>query len=166
MMSDRVQGDPAQFAGESEHSQQVALFAAVAQYQGEVVELKWLHAIPNGGARGDSKRSAMIQGANMKSEGVKRGVYDLSLPVARHGYHGFYLEMKKPGTIKYDEMGGVRKGRDGITRLDGRSDEQREFGEFVQAQGYCHGVFDSWQSALKALMWYLGFEHSKEWRLD
>jgi hypothetical protein len=169
-MNVKVVGDPAQFAGESEHSQQVALFAAVAQYREAVPELRLLHAIPNGGARGTDARggdrTAMIRGANMKAEGVRAGVYDIHLPVARHGYHSFYLEMKKPGTIRYDEHGGIRKGRDGIKLLDGRSDEQVEFGAMIEAEGNCHGVFDTWQGAFKALMWYLSFRHEKEWTID
>lgn len=188
-----IVGDPGKFAGASEHSQQVALFAAVTQYafsfrkEGEDIQLRSLfpdnlaewwkahnlpgepepqfmfdtgkllieladaldlyHAVPNGGSRGSDKRSAMIQGATMKAEGAKAGVSDTFLPVARRGYHGFYLEMKAPGKLK------------------GESKEQKEWGAAVTAQGYLYAVFDSWHGALKALMWYLGFEHSKEWAL-
>ena len=50
-------------------------------------ELQWLHAIPNGGSRNK------FEAGRMKGEGVKPGVYDLCLPCARKGYHGFYLEI-------------------------------------------------------------------------
>jgi hypothetical protein len=40
-----------------------------------------LFAIANGGARGDDARSKMIRGAQMKAEGVKKGVPDIMLPV-------------------------------------------------------------------------------------
>ena len=139
--------DPNKFAGASEHSQQVALFAACAQYVSEVPALKWYHAIPNGGTRGGDKRSAMIAGANMKAEGLKRGVSDTCLPVARHGYHGFYIELKAPGKLK------------------GESVEQKAFGAFLASEGYLYAVFDSWHAAFRALMWYLSFEHSKRWHL-
>ena len=49
-------------------------------------ELKMLYAIPNGGARN------AITGALLKAEGVKPGVPDLCLPVARGKYHGLYIE--------------------------------------------------------------------------
>lgn len=48
----------------------------------------YLYAIPNGGAR--SKVTAAI----LKAEGVKPGVLDLHLPVARGRYIGLWVEMK------------------------------------------------------------------------
>lgn len=185
-MSEKIVGDPNSFAGASEHSHQVALMAAVAQYveyfrkqfldesrsmverseaQRKCNALEWFHAVPNGGSRGSDKRSAMIAGANMKSEGVKTGVYDLCLPVARCGYHSFYIEMKKPGTIRRAPDGSVMVGRDGKL-MDGRSDEQVRFGDWIASEGSLGAVFDSWGEALKALMWYLGFEHSLLWELS
>lgn len=48
----------------------------------------YLFAIPNGGSR-DAR-----EGANLKASGVKAGVWDLQLPIARHGFHGLWIEMK------------------------------------------------------------------------
>ena len=45
-------------------------------------------AIPNGGSRNK------IEAANLKRQGVKAGVPDLMLPVAKQGYHGLFIEMK------------------------------------------------------------------------
>lgn len=144
-LSEKVVGDPENLVGVSEHSIQVALMAACAQYVDRVPELEWLHAVPNGGGRGSDKRSAMIAGATMKAEGTKSGVADLSLPVARHGYHGFYIEMKKPGSKQ--------------------SPDQVRFEKFVTENGYLYAVFDTWYSAFRALQWYLGFEHTRAWLL-
>lgn len=47
-----------------------------------------MHHIPNGGKR-DSTTAKML-----KAEGVKAGVPDICLPVARGKYHGMYIEMK------------------------------------------------------------------------
>lgn len=47
-----------------------------------------LFAIPNGGKRG------MITGARLKAEGVRAGVSDLFLAVARGVWHGAFCELK------------------------------------------------------------------------
>lgn len=51
-------------------------------------ELKLMHHIPNGGKR-DVKTAI-----NLKHEGVKAGVPDICLPVARGKFHGLYIELK------------------------------------------------------------------------
>lgn len=51
-------------------------------------ELELIYHIPNGGRR--NKREA----AALKRQGVKSGVPDLHLPVARSGYNSLYIEMK------------------------------------------------------------------------
>lgn len=47
-----------------------------------------IFAIPNGGKR--NKKEAYW----LKRSGVKPGVPDLCVPVAKKGYHGLYIEMK------------------------------------------------------------------------
>lgn len=44
--------------------------------------------IPNGGSRNT------IEAANLKKQGVKAGVPDLFLAIARGGKHGLFIEMK------------------------------------------------------------------------
>lgn len=48
-----------------------------------------LFHIPNGGKRSES------EAARFQREGVRPGVPDLCLAVARNGYHGLYIEMKR-----------------------------------------------------------------------
>lgn len=54
-------------------------------------ELSLLYAIPNAGQR------SRALGGIMKAEGMLADSPDLCLPVARGGYHAFYLEFKAPG---------------------------------------------------------------------
>lgn len=102
-----------------------------------VPELKWLHHIPNGGSRGDDAKSRAIRGNALKAEGVRTGVSDLCLPVKRDQWSGLYIEMKKPGKIKTE------------------SAEQKEFGAFVQSQGFGYVVCDSWEAAIAQIEGYL-----------
>ena len=44
--------------------------------------------IPNGGSRNK------VEAANLKRQGVKPGVPDIFLPVAKGNYHGLWIEMK------------------------------------------------------------------------
>jgi len=73
---------------DSEHAHQVALFVWASQQSD--LRLKFMFAIPNGGLR--QPATAM----KLKAEGVKSGVPDIFLPVARSGYHGLFIELKRP----------------------------------------------------------------------
>ena len=74
----------------TEHAHQVALFCWLASQTANHPQLKWVYAIPNGGERNP------IVASRLKAEGVKSGVSDICLPFSKQGYHGFYIEMKKP----------------------------------------------------------------------
>lgn len=74
-----------------------------------------LFHIPNGGKRN------IVTAMNLKKDGVIQGVADLFLSIARAGYHGMYIEMKR------------RKG--------GRQSEaQKAFQAEVARQGYAYVV--------------------------
>lgn len=71
-----------------EDTEQIGVIEWAEWHTSQYPELKLLHHIPNGG-----KRNA-VEAARLKAMGVKAGVPDLFLPVARGGYAGFYIEMK------------------------------------------------------------------------
>lgn len=123
--------NPAQYAEKgTEHAHQTALFMWLATMAPQYPEVKWIFAVPNGGDRNP------ITAARLKAEGVKSGVSDICLPFARQGYHGFFLEMKKPG------------GKESPT--------QKEFGAFLKSENYLYTMCDSWDKARDAIQWYLG----------
>lgn len=101
----------------------------------EIMTAKWpelvlLHHIPNGGYR------TPVEAAKFKALGVKRGVPDIHLPVARGGYHGLYIEMKRT-------EGGVL------------SEDQKWWLKALGAQGYCSWLCDGCDKAIEVIEKYL-----------
>lgn len=92
----------------------------------------YLYAIPNGG-----QRHAVVA-AKMKATGAKAGVWDLHLPIARHGFHGLWVEMKA--------------GKNNLTDL------QESWGARMRLAG--HKTVVCWTSyeAEKAIADYLGIK--------
>jgi len=95
-----------------------------------------LLAIPNGGAR--SPRTA----GRLKAEGVKAGVWDLFLPLARLGYLGLWIEMKS-------DTGDV-------------SPEQKKFRARVERAGFATLVCrENWGLGAEAIAAYLRSDESE-----
>jgi len=129
---------------ETEEYHQRKLFEWRSFYVRYAPELRWLHHIPNGGARGGDARSRAIRGASMKGQGVTKGVFDVFLPVQRGTYCGLYIELKRPSLRPKTD-----KGRGGL------SSEQTAFRDFVMSQKYHAEVCYSWEEATKTILWYL-----------
>jgi hypothetical protein len=76
----------------SEEEEQIMLFRWISYAQNYLPELKLLYHIPNGGYRCASEAK------RFKAAGVKAGMPDLHLPVARivngKRYNSLYIEMK------------------------------------------------------------------------
>lgn len=120
----------------SEHMHQTALFAWAALNHKRFPMLeKLLFAIPNGGSRGDTARSAAIVGGKLKAEGVKAGTPDLMLAFPAKGFAGLFIEMKKPG------------GRVQMNQLD--------FGKAAGQAGYAFHICDHWEKARDLIVEYL-----------
>lgn len=73
----------------TESAEQQLLFQWARMQSGKYPELTLLYHIPNEGKRSHKT------GARMKAEGMKTGVPDICLPVARGGHHGLYIELKR-----------------------------------------------------------------------
>lgn len=125
-------------AGPSESVDQQRLFTYwVPMVLRKYPELALLHHIPNGGSR--SKAEA----GRFKAEGVKAGVPDICLPVARGGFHGCYIELKR-------ETGG---------RV---APEQVYWLEQLAEQDYYTEVCKGWVAAARALINYLNLGSEEE----
>lgn len=115
---------------EREHAEQVALVTWAKFESGRVPELALLFAIPNAGKR---SRGA---GGKLRAEGMKAGVPDLCLPVARGNFHGMFIELKAKG------------GRP--------TDEQKAWLRALVGQGYYACICVGWEEAKKTIERYLG----------
>lgn len=114
----------------SEAQEQRALFQWAGYAEQQYPELKLLHHIPNGG-----KRDSMTA-VNLKREGVKAGVPDICLPVARGQYHGLYIELKA--------------GKNKTTA------KQKEWLNALNQEGYATKVCYGWSEAGETIEKYLG----------
>jgi hypothetical protein len=71
-----------------EHEEQVVFMQWCQLQEKKFPELKLMFAIPNGGQR------SVTTASKLKKEGVKAGIPDLHLPVARGEYNSLFIEMK------------------------------------------------------------------------
>lgn len=125
-----IQNETSAVSIPTESVEQQCLFRWAEFQSGRYPELKLLYHVPNGGSR---KKS---EAGRFKAEGVKAGVPDLCLPVARGGYHGLYVELKR--------MKGSKT-----------SEEQKRWLSELAAQGYFTALCKGWEAAAKVIAEYL-----------
>jgi hypothetical protein len=114
----------------TEHQEQCALFAWSRLHVAKYPDLAWLYAVPNGA------RTSMSTAKKLKAEGLRKGYPDIGLDVARGGYHGLRIELKR-----------LRKSE--------TSKEQRMWHDRLGQQGYYVVNAKGWQVAAAALTDYL-----------
>lgn len=110
-----------------EHQFQKAVCDQALLLSVDYAEADLLFAVPNGQYRDGQRLEA----------GVRSGVPDLCLPVARRGYHSLYIELKINGNTT--------------------SAEQDQWIARLRSQGHRVEVIDSdLNAAISLLKWYLG----------
>lgn len=114
----------------TEAQEQMTLFSWAAMQSGKYPELNLLYHVPNGGSRHKA------EAGRLRAEGVKAGVPDLCLPVARGQHHGLYIELKRQ-----------RGGR--------TSDHQSEWLDALSVQGYKAALCYGWEQAAGTIIEYL-----------
>ena len=113
-----------------EESEQSVVFDWAARQSHKYPELSLLYHIPNEGKR------SLGTGARLKAMGLKPGVSDICLPVARGKYHGLYIELKAQGGAP--------------------TTAQTDFLIAVREQGYCSCICFGAESAIEIIREYLG----------
>ncbi|KVP40111.1 hypothetical protein WJ87_04730 [Burkholderia ubonensis] len=122
---------------EAEGEEQAQL---IKQFRAEYPDIgELLIHIPNGGYRKNA-----FEGWRLKEQGVRAGVSDLFLPVARGGFFGLWIEFK------------AAPPNDAAV-----SDKQKEWVELMQAQGYSAHVCLGVAAAMKVLAEYLALPPTK-----
>lgn len=112
-----------------EEKEQKALIHWARLHRTITPELSLLFAIPNGAHVSDSHRSRLV------AQGLKPGVSDLFLPVARGTFHGLWIEMKS------------QKGY--------LSEAQKQWLEQMENQSYAVSVCRTWIEAKEKIEKYL-----------
>ena len=121
----------------SEHDEQVSVINWCFNHTVYHPELDLIFAIPNGAMLGGGRIGAIRANA-LKAEGMRPGVCDLFLPVARGKWHGMFIEMK--------------------TKIGKLSENQKEFIAGVEAQGYFTVVCYGADEAQEQLNYYINLK--------
>lgn len=128
-----------------EHAIQAGFFTWARLQEASQPALRLLFAIPNGAFLGGDVKTlrngstvsmAAIRMNRLKAEGLKPGVPDVMLPVARGGKHGLFLEFKRPKGGKHSEG-------------------QKLWRDMLLAAGFAHETPRSLDEAIAAVVNYL-----------
>lgn len=126
----------------SEESLQIS-FVSWCKYQAKInpdrALLDWIYAVPNGGKRSVVEAMRLVQG------GVKSGIPDLQLDVARKGYHGLRLELKKPNVLANGKRGKCKE----------PDEEQIKCHDFLREQGFAVFVSNDLDELKQIILDYL-----------
>lgn len=133
-MSVRKRPKASEMPRRTEHAEAVSLMRIVRMHEARYPALRRLYAIPNGGDRHPAVA------ARLRAEGVRPGVPDYCLPVARGGYHGLYIELK--------------------TATGYPSREQKAWVADLRAEGYRAEVCRGWASAWGVICEYLEIQRN------
>jgi hypothetical protein len=128
---------PTPAADPLESVHQERFFQAAKLHEQKWPELRYLFAVPNGGLRFQREAQAL------KRQGVRAGVPDVWLPVARTApgggvYHGWVGELKRYAGVASD-----------------LSEDQKRWLAWLRSQGYCADWYRGWDLMWASLVTYL-----------
>ena len=120
----------------TEHEEQCNLIRWCRLHKNKYVGLELIFAIPNGNILSSLNRNIAMRSMNkLKSEGLTKGMPDLFLPVAKNGFYGLFIEMKR---VKNSVV----------------SKEQKEKIEALNNQGYKAVVCKGFEEAKNVIIDY------------
>lgn len=121
----------------TEHQEQCAVFEWAALNESKYPGLDMLFATMNGAWLAGRGKQTYALVAKYKAAGLRKGVLDIYLDVARQGYHGLRIEMKRIGK-----------------RNKPNEDQERWLNRLAE-QGYFACVCWGADQAIEVLKWYL-----------
>lgn len=133
-------------ASGSEDGEQAAVFCWSASMYGQYPQLKWLHAIPNGGSRHVAEATKMV------AAGLRKGVLDIFLPWSSLHYYQYLNEAPKILHGLYVEMKTEKRRKE---KNGGLTEEQTNFIEYATNAGYYCALCYSWIEAKDVILKYL-----------
>jgi len=119
----------------TEDDHQEKIFEWANAHLEEYPELELIYANMNGVRR--SKRYT----AKLKRRGMKSGIPDMFLPISRHGFHGLYIELKRPKTKSHAK---------GVL-----SPTQKKWVKNLNNHGYAAKICYGWDDTVQLLKYYL-----------
>lgn len=132
----------------AEHQEQAALIRWCLALS--PVRIRWMtrlvYAIPNQGVASIGAFGGMVRGKRRKAEGVRKGFPDLGLPIARGGWHGLFVEMKRAGEAFREP-----------------DSDQTAWHEALRTQGYKVVVCAGSQAGIDAILDYCTCSVEQRW---
>lgn len=95
-----------------------------------------------------------VKGARARQIGIQSGVADIFIPLARHGMHGLYIELKIDPAHPENQRAG-KTGKAIAPKAGKTSDAQESFARQVYADGFGWAKAEGWQAARDIIIQYL-----------
>lgn len=123
--------------GSSEFAHQCRFFECLALNAAFDKSLKFLSSPLIFAIKNEEKSGSVVVGTRQKMAGCKAGVADIFCAIPFNGYHGLFIEMKRPGGKQ--------------------SEKQEEFELLIIEKYYKYKLCFNWEEAIDALEKYLSY---------
>lgn len=136
-------GRAQQVMSESMHQQTIISWCHMETQLDPACLYQWVHAVPNSAGLLHKATAGRLKG-----EGLKAGVFDLNLDVARGGFNGLKIELKVPAQLN-------AKGSPIPSSAGVPSDDQLRWQAFYRQQGFMAEICWGFQPAIEMIKGYV-----------